>query len=78
MKHVIDSDKKLNPELANDVATLRGLIKVGKSTRFKAERCSDRPAVTITDIETGASTVVGLYAASATIDALNELFGATT
>ncbi len=78
-KHAIKSDKRMNPELASEISTLRGMINVGPtSKRFDSKRCDDRPAITITDRTTGRSTTVGLFAANATMVALEELFGAQT
>jgi hypothetical protein len=67
----INSDSQLNPELRDEVQTLRGMINTGEETsRFKKEYAKDKPQVVITDTMTGKQTSVSLYAASNVMDAL--------
>jgi len=73
--HEIKSDREKNPRLAAELAHLRGSINHGAETRrFKRESHPERPAIIVTDTKTGRTTTVSLYAASATMDALAELF----
>lgn len=73
-------DKALNPELAAQVATVRGAIeeaaeRVAMPSRFEAFPHENRPAMVIHDRETGRETTVPLYAYGPVREALNDLFG---
>jgi hypothetical protein len=74
-KHKIKSDERLNPQLKEEVQTLRGVINIGQgSNRFTTARSEDTPGVIITDLHTGRTTTSPLFAASNVMDALKELF----
>ena len=80
-KHEIASDAELNPALADEIGSLRGVMadaaeRQAMPSRFTAEPHPERPAMIITDQETGREASVGLYAYSAVREALSDLFGA--
>ena len=76
----ISTDADLTPALASEVGGLRGLIadtalEQPMPDRFTAKPHADRPAMIVTDSETGRSTTVGLYAYRAVRESLQDLFG---
>ena len=78
-RHFVTADKDLNPDLANQVATLRGGIvgqanKMKKNDKFTYELSVSSPEARITNNENGKSTIVPLYAYGDVIKVLNELF----
>jgi hypothetical protein len=79
MKHFITTDKNLNKELANQVATLRGGIvrqsnKIKENPMFSYELSLNDPSAKITNKENGKFVIVPLFAYSEVKDALNKLF----
>lgn len=72
-------DARLNPDLALQLAGLRGGMVAAAERepmpeRFSAVPHPDRPAMVIVDENTGRSTTVGLYAYAETRRVLRELF----
>ena len=78
-KIVVRSDANLNPELANQIQTLRGgMASVAEQqpipARFTSEADPNKPAFIITDTLTGRQTTVALYAYREVRQSLTELF----
>jgi hypothetical protein len=78
-KHFISTDKDLNVDLANEVATLRGGMmeqakkqKCKKQFTFKPDK--DSPSITITNTNNGKSHSVPLFAYGEVRETLNKLF----
>lgn len=78
-KHKIRPDAKLNPELRNQVQTVRGgMMDAAEQSplpdRFKVENDADYPCVWITDSTTGRRARVSLFAYRVVRDVLSDLF----
>lgn len=74
------TDNRLNPALAAEVAGLRGGMTDAAEqqplpVRFDAVEHPDRPAMIITDLETGRRTTVSMFAYRSVRQALNDLLG---
>lgn len=75
----ISGDDNLNPALASEIQGARGTIaaaaeRIELPVRFTAEDRADRPAVIITDTETGHSTTVSLHNYAGVRKALADLY----
>lgn len=76
----VSTDKKSNPRLAAELASVRGGMlaaaeRQGMPSRFDAVPHPDRPAMIITDIETGRSTIVAMCNYGGVRAALSDLLG---
>lgn len=79
-KHEIKSDEKLNPQLKEEVTTLRGGIlsqaeKNELPSRFSVKSADNSPSMIITDNDTGKQVKVPLFAYGDVRKVLNKLFG---
>jgi hypothetical protein len=78
-KHVISTDKRMNPALKEEVTTMRGSIldqaeKSPLPDRFTLTNHPDRPAMIITDTQSNRSVTVSLFAYREVREALYTLF----
>lgn len=76
----IKSDEEANEALAEELGGLRGSMLAAAEgrempARFSAEPHGERPAMIITDSETGRQTMVPLFAYGDVRRTLTELFG---
>lgn len=79
-KHRVSADSRLNPQLQEEVAGVRGSMTQAAEDqelpeRFEVQYNNNNPTVTITDKTTGRQTVVPLFAYSNIRKSLNDLFG---
>lgn len=78
-KHVISSDKRLNPQLKEEVSSLRGNIseqaeKNELPSRFVVEPHDDLPKMIIKDTITGKTSEVPIFAYGEVRKVLGDLF----
>lgn len=77
--YYVERDDDHSPEAADELAGLRGqmLANVMHSEIpwLAVVPCTDKPAIEVTNLANGRSTIVGLFAAGAFMTAINELFG---
>jgi|PlaIllAssembly_1097288.scaffolds.fasta_scaffold580478_2 hypothetical protein len=77
-KHFISTDKDLNPQLREEVSTLRGSIlgqaeKKALPEQFSVVPHPDEPCMIITNNANGKSYTCGLFAYGSVREALNNL-----